>query len=121
MVQTDQHSDARCPKAPVPAINFAERSGDERRGDDSAVDKDVVNLKRVRAAVVARRVKRANLAGEIAFKTADAAKQTVSARRNVTSNAIRKCPADISSAPMVIVRVRPSQRSAINPPAMGVR
>jgi hypothetical protein len=33
-------------------------------------------LKRVGAAVIARRIKRANLAGEIAFKTADATKQT---------------------------------------------
>ena len=74
--QSDQHADARCTETPVPAINFAECSGNQRRGDDSAVDKDVVNLEGIGAAIVAGGVKRADLTGEIAFKTTDAAKQT---------------------------------------------
>src|SRR5437870_10736387 len=60
----------------MPSHFFAERSGDERGRDDSAVDEDVINLERVRAAIVAGRVKRADLTREISFETTDTANQT---------------------------------------------
>ena len=60
----------------MPAVNFAERSGDQRGDDDTAVDEQVVNLKSVGAPVVGRGVKRADLAGEVAFETTDAGEET---------------------------------------------
>src|SRR5437868_11473752 len=60
----------------MPSHFFAERSGDERGRDDSAIDEDVINLKRVRAAIVTGWVKRADLAGEISFETTDPGEQT---------------------------------------------
>src|SRR5438034_10158750 len=60
----------------MPSNFFAERSGDQRGRDDSAIDEDVINLKRVRAAVVAGGVKRADLAGKIALETTDPGEQT---------------------------------------------
>ena len=59
----------------MPSHFFAERPGDERGRDDSAIDEDVINLKRVRATIVTGWVKRADLAGEISFETTDAGEQ----------------------------------------------
>ena len=42
--ETDQHADARGAKTVLPTVNFAECAGDQRRDDDTRVDKDVVNL-----------------------------------------------------------------------------
>src|SRR5438552_6112701 len=60
----------------MPAVHFAERAGDERRGDYAAVDKQIVNLESVRAPVVARRVQPADLAGEVSLETTNAGEQT---------------------------------------------
>jgi len=97
----------------MPSNFFAERPGNERGCDDAGIDEDVINLKRICAAIVAGWVKRADLAGEIAFETTDPVRRQVSAMRKVTSNAIRKWPSAMSEAPIVMVKVRPSQRSAI--------
>ena len=119
--QADQHADARGAEAPMPAINFAERAGDERRGNDTAVDEQVVNLESIGAPVVAGWYKAPTWLARLPLKQPTPVSRQVSARRNVRSKAIKKCPADMSSAPIVIVRVRPSTRSAINPPTIGVR
>src|ERR1700704_3516292 len=74
--QTDQHAHARGAEAPMPAIDFPERTGDQRRGDYAAIDKQIVNLKSVRAPVVARCIKRADLAGEVSLETTNAGQQT---------------------------------------------
>ena len=65
--QADQHADAGGAEAVVPAIHFAERAGDERRGDDTAVDEQIVNLEGISAPIVAGGIKRADLAGEVAL------------------------------------------------------
>src|ERR1700732_2569851 len=105
----------------MPAINFAECASNQRRGDHSGIDKYVVNLKSVSAPVVTRCIQRTDLAGEVSLETTNAGEQTSQRGEEVTSNAIRKCPPAMSSAPIVMVRVRPSARSAINPPQIGVR
>src|SRR6266700_2271812 len=74
--QADQHADAGCAETVMPAVNFPERSGDEWRGDDAAVDKQIINLKRVGTPVVARCVQRADLTGEVSLETTNAGKQT---------------------------------------------
>src|SRR6266516_7140330 len=74
--QADQHADAGCADTVMPAVNFPERSGDEWRGDDAAVDKQIINLKRVGTPVVARCVQRADLTGEVSLETTNAGKQT---------------------------------------------
>src|SRR5439155_13992939 len=73
--QTDQHADACRAETPMPAVNFAECAGDQRRGNYSTVDEYVIDLESVRAPVVASRVERADLAGEVSFKTTDACEQ----------------------------------------------
>src|SRR5438874_2325407 len=60
----------------MPSDFFAECARNQRSRNDSAIDEDVVNLKRVRAAVVARRIKPADLTGKIAFETTDPGEQT---------------------------------------------
>src|SRR5260370_27759447 len=60
----------------MPSNFFAERPGNERGCDDAGVDEDVINLKRIRAAIVAGWVKRTDLAGEIAFETTDPGEKT---------------------------------------------
>src|SRR2546423_11898121 len=60
----------------MPAVNFAECAGDERSGDDTAVDKQIVNLESIGTPIVAGSVERANLAGEVALETTDAGEQT---------------------------------------------
>src|SRR5438477_566601 len=60
----------------MPSHFFAERSGDQRGRDDSAIDEDVINLERVRAAVVAGGVEPADLAREVSLKTTDPSEQT---------------------------------------------
>src|SRR6266404_995580 len=60
----------------MPSHFFPERPGNERGRDDSAIDEDVINLKRVRAAIVAGWVKPPDLAGKISFETTDPAEQT---------------------------------------------
>src|SRR5207249_9109760 len=74
--QPDQHADAGGAETPMPSNFFAERPGNERGCDDAGVDEDVINLKRIRAAIVAGRVKRADLAGEISFETTDTGEKT---------------------------------------------
>jgi hypothetical protein len=59
----------------MPAVNFAERASDERRGDYTSVDKYVINLERIRTPVVAGGVERADLAGEVSLETAYAREQ----------------------------------------------
>jgi len=51
--QADEHSDPGCAETVVPAHLFAECAGDERSGDDSAVDEQIVNLESIGAPVVA--------------------------------------------------------------------
>ncbi len=51
--QADQHADAGRAESPMPAYFFAEGAGNERRGDDSAIDEEIVNLESVGAPVVA--------------------------------------------------------------------
>src|SRR6266700_2092020 len=60
----------------MPSNLFSERSGNERGCDNASIDEDVINLKRVCAAIVAGWVKRADLAGEIAFETTDPGEKT---------------------------------------------
>ena len=64
----EQHTDAGRGEAIVPAVNFAERSDDERRQDDAGVDAEVKNLKRVGAAEVFPFVERTDLAGDVALE-----------------------------------------------------
>src|SRR6266542_2091408 len=59
----------------MPAINFTERAGDQRRGNYSTIDEYVIDLKSVRAPVVARCIESADLAGEVSLKTTDACEQ----------------------------------------------
>jgi hypothetical protein len=51
--QADKHADAGCAEPVMPAHLFAERAGDERGGNDSAVDEQVVNLEGIGTPVVA--------------------------------------------------------------------
>src|SRR5436853_7834147 len=74
--QPDQHADSRGAESVLPTVNFAECAGDERGYNDTGVDEDIINLKRVRAAVVAGCVQCADLAGEISFETTDPNEQT---------------------------------------------
>src|ERR1700693_3400893 len=60
----------------MPAVNFPERSGDERRCDDAAIDKQIINLKRIRAPVITCCIQRADLAGEGSLETTNAGEQT---------------------------------------------
>src|ERR1700720_820604 len=60
----------------MPAVHFPERSGDERRGDDAAIDKQIINLKRIRAPVITRRVQPADLAGEVSLEKTNPGEQT---------------------------------------------
>src|SRR5438552_17130638 len=60
----------------MPSNFLAERSGNQRGRDDSAIDEDVINLERVRAAVVAGGVEPADLAREVSLKTTDPSEQT---------------------------------------------
>ena len=43
--KADQHAHARCAKAIMPAINFAERPDDQGGGDDACVNRQIKNLK----------------------------------------------------------------------------
>ena len=60
----------------MPAVNFAECPGNQRCGDDSAVDEDVVDLEGVGAAIISGGVEPPDLTGQVTFETTDAAKQT---------------------------------------------
>src|SRR5450432_1971815 len=60
----------------MPAVDFAESAGDQRRGDNTAVDEQIVNLERIGAPVVVDGVKRADLAGEVSFETTNAEEKT---------------------------------------------
>ncbi len=44
--------------------------------DDARVDEDVINLKRVGASVIAGRVQRADLTGEVSLETTDTDEKT---------------------------------------------
>jgi len=105
--QADQHPDAGRAETVMPIHLFAERSGDERRGDDSAVDEQVVNLERIGAPVG---YKAPTWLARLPLKQPTPVSRQVSAIRKLTSKAMRKCPADMRSAPIVIVRVRPRMR-----------
>ena len=48
----EEHADAGRGEAVMPAIDFAERSDDERRGDDARIDAEVENLEGVGAAEI---------------------------------------------------------------------
>ena len=74
--ETDQHSDAGGVKTQGPADFLTKCPGNERRGDDSGVNEDVINLKGIGAAIVAGRIERADLTGEIAFETTDPNQKT---------------------------------------------
>src|SRR5205823_5406135 len=74
--QANQHPNTGGAEAVMPAHLFAERTGDERRGDDSAVDEQIVNLESIGAPVVAGWVQGAYLAGKVALETTDAREQT---------------------------------------------
>src|ERR1700736_2286095 len=74
--QANQHADAGGAETVMPAVNFAERTGDERRRDDAAVDKQIINLKSIGAPVVAGGVERADLAGKVSLETANAEEET---------------------------------------------
>ena len=97
----------------MPAVHLAEGAGDQRCGDDGAVDEQKVDLERIGAPQIARRVERPDLAGDVALEAADPSQKAQECNQ--------KRPAAINSAPIVIVRVLPSQRSAMMPPAIGVR
>src|SRR5207248_2102612 len=70
--QADQHSDAGRAETVMPTHLFAESPGDERRGNDSAVDEEVVNLERIRAPIIAGWIQGAHLAGKVSLKTTNA-------------------------------------------------
>ncbi len=70
--QADQHPDAGGTEAVVPPHLFAERAGDERRGNDSAVDEQIVNLESIGAPIVAGWIQGAYLAGKVSLETTDA-------------------------------------------------
>src|SRR3546814_10016726 len=50
--EADQHADAGGAEAVMPAINFAKRADDQRRGDHAGVDAEIEDLEGVGAAVV---------------------------------------------------------------------
>src|SRR3546814_14647555 len=56
----------------MPAINFAKRADDQRRGDHAGVDAEIEDLEGVGAAVVLGAVERADLARDIALEHARA-------------------------------------------------
>ena len=60
----------------MPPHLFAERAGDERRGNDSAVDEQIVNLESIGAPIVAGWIQGAYLAGKVPLETTDAGEQT---------------------------------------------
>jgi hypothetical protein len=60
----------------MPAVTFADCASDQRRCDYASIDKYVVDLKRVRAPIVARCIQRADLAGEVSLETTNAGEQT---------------------------------------------
>src|SRR5437667_7378685 len=70
--QANQHADSGRAEAPVPAVNFTKRASDERRDDDTGVDKDVVDLEGVGATIVAGGIKRTDLAGEVSLEATNA-------------------------------------------------
>src|SRR5207248_4463863 len=63
------YSDAGRAETVMPTHLFAESPGDERRGNDSAVDEEVVNLERIRAPIIAGWIQGAHLAGKVSLKT----------------------------------------------------
>src|SRR2546423_15253698 len=60
----------------MPPHLLAKRAGDERRRDHSAINEQIINLESVRPAVIAGGVEGTDLAGEVAFETANAGEQT---------------------------------------------
>src|SRR5438552_16055945 len=69
--QANQHADSGRAEAPVPAVNFTKRASDEWGDDDTGVNEDVVDLEGVGAAIVARRIERADLTGEVSLEATD--------------------------------------------------
>src|SRR5947207_1870714 len=65
----DHHADSGGAESPMPAHLLAQCAGNERRDDNAAVDKQIITLKSIGASIVTGRVKRANLAGEVALET----------------------------------------------------
>src|SRR5207249_1900093 len=63
-------------EAVMPAVDFAECAGDQRRGDHSAIDRQIVNLESIGTPVVAGCVQRADLAGEVSLEATNAGEQT---------------------------------------------
>ncbi len=59
----------------MPAIQLAERASDQRCDDDSAIDEQKVDLERIGAPQIARRVERTDLAGDVALEAADAGQE----------------------------------------------
>src|SRR5207302_4413454 len=74
--QTDQHADASSAEAVTPTVHFAERAGDELRNNHAGINEDVINLKRARPPIVARRVERPDLARQTTLATTDADEKT---------------------------------------------
>ena len=111
----------RLRRTPSATVNFAERAGNQGRNDDAGVDEDVINLERVGAPIIAGGVKRADLAGEVAFETADAGEQTyereekrhVEGHQKMAGRHQQRADGDGAGAA--------KNRSASNPPPMGVR
>ena len=52
----------------MPAVEFPERAGDQRRDDHRPADEQVVDLERIRPPQITRRVKGADLTGEVALE-----------------------------------------------------
>ncbi len=71
----DAHADAGGGKAVMPAGPFAERAADERRQERAEIDADIEDRISAVAAMIARRVKAADLGGNIRLETAVAEDQ----------------------------------------------
>ena len=69
--ERDQHADARGAEAVMPAVDLTERAGDQRRRDHGGIDEQKVDLERIGAPQIARRVERTDLAGDVALEAAD--------------------------------------------------
>src|SRR5947209_9506114 len=73
-----QHPNASRSEPIMPGVLFTERPNNQRRRDHTRVDAEIENLERIGPAQIVRLIKRADLAGDVAFEqpaTGDKTKQ----------------------------------------------
>jgi hypothetical protein len=105
----------------MPADRLAERAADQRRQERADIDADIEDRIGAVAAVIAGRIKAADLGRDVRLEAAVAENEREQREQEQLLDAIMKWPIAISMAPITTVRRWPSTRSAMSPPRIGVK